>query len=101
MWLHEVDNPHLELVKYSDMHCMEEVVLYEVTRTMENLSKHIDFSVNLAGRAISIGCLGVAIVECSISVVMPPGLLLVRRDIISKFVLWTIPPHTDMPLEMM
>jgi hypothetical protein len=33
--------------------------------------------------------------------VIPPGVLLVRRDIISKFVLWTLTTKTDMLLEMM
>jgi hypothetical protein len=32
---------------------------------------------------------------------MPPGVLLVRREIISKFVLGTLAPETDMPLEIM
>jgi hypothetical protein len=33
--------------------------------------------------------------------VILPGVLLVRRHIISKFILWTLTPKTDMPLEMM
>jgi hypothetical protein len=33
--------------------------------------------------------------------VIPPGVFLVRRDIISKHVLWTVAPKTDMPLKMM
>jgi hypothetical protein len=33
--------------------------------------------------------------------VILPGVLLVRRDIISKFVLWTLAPKSDMSLEMM
>jgi hypothetical protein len=33
--------------------------------------------------------------------VIPPGVLLVRRDIISKFVLWRLALKTDMLLEMM
>jgi hypothetical protein len=32
--------------------------------------------------------------------VIPPGVLVVRRYIMPKFVLWTIAPKTDMPLEM-
>jgi hypothetical protein len=34
-----------------------------------------------------IGCLGVDISEHSIYVVIPPGVLIVGRDIISKFIL--------------
>jgi hypothetical protein len=34
-------------------------------------------------------------------VVIPLGVMLVRWDIISKFVLWTLSPETDIPLEMM
>jgi hypothetical protein len=33
--------------------------------------------------------------------VIPPVVLLVRRDIISIIVPWTLAPNTDMPLEMM
>ena len=32
---------------------------------------------------------------------IPLGVLLIGRDIISKFVLWTLTPETDMLLEMM
>jgi hypothetical protein len=39
--------------------------------------------------------------EHLIKVVIPPGVMLVRRDIISKFGLWTLAPKTDMSLEMM
>jgi hypothetical protein len=39
--------------------------------------------------------------ECSIKVVIPAGVLLVRRQIISKLVLWTLAPKTDMPLKTM
>jgi hypothetical protein len=34
-------------------------------------------------------------------VVILPGVLLVQWAIISKFVLWTLTPKTDIPLEMM
>jgi len=36
-----------------------------------------------------------------IYVVIPPEVLLVRRDIIYELVLWTLAPKTDMLLEMM
>jgi len=48
-----------------------------------------------------IGCIEVGMAERSIQVVILPGVLLVRRDIICKFVLGTLAPKTDMPLKMM
>jgi hypothetical protein len=33
--------------------------------------------------------------------VILPEVFLVKRDTISKYVLWTVAPETDMPLEMM
>jgi hypothetical protein len=47
-----------------------------------------------------IGWLGVGIAERSILVVIPPGVLLVTRDLISKFLLWTLAPKSDMLLKM-
>jgi len=52
-------------------------------------------------REFGTGCLGVGIAERLIHVVIPLGVLLVRRDIISKYILWILAPQTDMPLEMM
>jgi hypothetical protein len=46
------------------------------------------------------GCLGVGIAEHSLLVGIPAGVLCGRRDIISKFVLWTLVLKTDMSLEM-
>jgi len=63
--------------------------------------KHVESSVDMARREFGIPCLGVSIAERSIQVVIPPGVLLVRRDIISKVVLWTLAPRTEIPLEMM
>jgi hypothetical protein len=80
---------------------MEEVGLREVAHDIGNMSKQNDSSVSMARREFGIGCFGVGIAERSIYVVIPPVVLLVRRDIISKFVLWTLAPNTDMPLEMM
>ena len=98
---HEVENPLLEVVKHADLHCMEEVGLREVTHDTANMSTHIQSSVNMARRKFGIRCSAVGITERSIQVVIPPGVLLVRRDLMSKFVLWTLAPKTDMPLEMM
>jgi hypothetical protein len=65
------------------------------------MAKHVESSVNMARREFGIGCLGVRMVERFLWVVIPPGVLLVRKHIICKFVLWTLAPKTDMPLEMM
>jgi hypothetical protein len=80
---------------------MEEVGLREIAHNTGNMTKHHESSVNMARREIGIHCLGVGIAERSILVVIPPGVFLVRMHIISKFVLWTLAPKTDMPLEMM
>ena len=101
MGLNEVENPLLEVVKHAELHCMKEVGLREVAHNTGNGSKHVESSVNMARREFGIGCLGVGIAERSIQVVIPPGVLLVRMHIISKFVVWTLAPITDMPLEMM
>jgi len=96
-----MESPLLEVVKHADGHCIEEVGLWEVAHDTWNMSKHVETLVNVAQRDIGIGCLGVGIAERSIEVVIPPGVLHVRTDIISKFVLWTLAPKTDMLLEMM
>jgi hypothetical protein len=95
-----VENSLLELVKHADLHCMEEVGLGEVVYDTANRSNHVDSAVKMAPQDFGIDCLGVGIADNSLQVVIPPGALLVRSDIISKFVLWTLVPKTDMPLEM-
>jgi hypothetical protein len=80
---------------------MEEVGLREIAHNTGNVSKHVGSSVKMARREFGIGYLGVGIAERSIKVVIPPGVLLVRMHIISKFVLWTLALNTDMSLEMM
>jgi hypothetical protein len=45
---------------------MEEVGLREVTHDTGNMSKHIEFSVNMARQEFGIGCLGVGIAERSV-----------------------------------
>jgi hypothetical protein len=80
---------------------MEEVGRREVAHNTGNMSTHIQSSVNMERREFRIGCVGVGIAECSIKVVIPAGVLLVRRQIISKLVLWTLAPTTDMPLKTM
>jgi len=99
--LYEVETPLLEVIKHADLHCMEVVGLWEVTHDTGNISKHVRSSVNMARQEFGIGSLGVGIAERSIQVVIPPGVLLVSRGIISKFTLWTLAPETHMSLEMM
>jgi len=99
--LHEVYNPLREVLKHADLHCMEEVGLREVAHDTGNMSKHVQSSLGIARQEFGIGCHGVGIAERSIYPEIPPEGLLVRRDIISKFVIWTLAPNTDMPLEMM
>jgi len=55
----------------------------------------------MAQRELGIGSLSVGIAEHSIFIVILPWVLLVRRDIFSKFVLWTLAPKTDMLPEIM
>jgi len=99
--LHEADNPHLEVVKHTNLHGMEKVEHREDAHNTGNMLKHVKSSLNMARREFSIGCLGVGIAERSIQVIIPPGVLLARRGIISKFVLWMLAHKTDLPLEMM
>jgi hypothetical protein len=80
---------------------MEEGRLREVAHNTGNMLNHVEFSVNIARRELGIRCCVVGITEHSIQVVIPPGVLLVRMHIISKFVLWTLTPTTDMPLMIM
>ena len=63
MRLHEVENRLLEVVKRAEWHCMEEVGLREVSHDTGNMSKLIEFSVNMAQQEFRIGCLGVGIAE--------------------------------------
>jgi hypothetical protein len=101
MSLQEVENPLLEVVKHTYLHCMEEVGDREVVHNTGNVLQHIESSLNMVRREFCIGCIGVRITEHSVLVVIPPGVLLVMRHIISKFVLWTLAPNTGMPPEMM
>ena len=63
MRLHEVDNPLLEVVKHTDLHCMEEVGLWEIGHNIGNMSKHIESSVNMVRREFGILYLGVVTAE--------------------------------------
>jgi hypothetical protein len=99
--LHEVEHPFLDVVKHADLHCIEDVGCREVAHNTRNVPKHGESLVYMARQEFGIGCLGVGIAEHSIYVVIPPGLLLVRMHVISKFVLRTLALKTDKPLEMM
>jgi len=63
---HEVENPLLEVVRHANLHCMEEVGLWEGTNDTRNMSKRVESSVNMARQEFSIGCLGVGIAEHSL-----------------------------------
>jgi hypothetical protein len=80
---------------------MEEVELRQVTHDAGDMSKQVDSWVDMLRREYGFGSLGIGISECHIYVVILPGVRLDRRDIISKVVLWTQTPKTDLPLEMM
>jgi hypothetical protein len=62
----EVENALLEVVKHANLHCMEEVMLWEVAHDTGNMPKHAESSVNMGRREFGIGCPGVAIGEHSI-----------------------------------
>jgi hypothetical protein len=64
--LHEVENELLDVGNHADLHCMEQVGLWEVALNTAIMSKHIESSVNMAQREFGIGCLGGGIPECSI-----------------------------------
>ena len=100
MCLPEVENPLLEVVKHANRHWMEEVGLREVANDTGNTFKHVESSVTMMQQVFGIGCLGVGIAEHLILVVIPLGVSLVMRNIISKFVIRTLAPKTDTPLEM-
>ena len=63
---HEVDNPLLQVVKHADLHCMEEVGLWDVAHDTGNMSKIFKSLVDIERREFGIGCLGVGITERSI-----------------------------------
>ena len=80
---------------------MEEVGLRDVAYNTGNMLKHVEFSVNMARPEFGMGHLGGGIAQRSIYILILPVVLVVRRDTISKFPLWTITPKTDIPLQMM
>jgi hypothetical protein len=61
--LHEAENPHVEVIKHTDLHGMEEVVLREVAHNTGTMSKHVESSVIMAPPEVGIGCLVVGIPE--------------------------------------
>jgi len=99
--LHELENPLMEVVKHTDLQCMEEVWRWEVPHNPGNMSKLVESWVNMAQQAFGISCFSGGIPERSLYIVILLEVLLVRRDILSKFMLCTLRPTTDMPLEMM
>jgi hypothetical protein len=84
--LRDVENPLLIVIKHAHLHWMEVIGLWEVAHDTGNMSKHIESLVIMARQEFSFSCLSVGIAECSILVAIPLGALLVRRNIITKFV---------------
>jgi hypothetical protein len=78
--LHDVEYLIVEVVKGADLHCMEEVGLKEVTHHIANMSKHVESSVNMVRREFGIPCLGDCITERTMSVVIPPRVLLHQQE---------------------
>jgi len=64
--LHEVENPHPQVVKHADLHCMVEVTLGVVAHYTGNLSKHVALYVNVVRREYGIHYMHVGIAGCSI-----------------------------------
>jgi len=95
---HEVEHSLVEVVKYDNLHCLEEVGLQEVTHDTGNVLEYIAYSGNMARHDFGIGCLCVGYAERCPQVVILPEVFLVRIDLVSKFVPWTLAPKTDMPL---
>jgi hypothetical protein len=80
---------------------MEEVVFREDAHNTWNMLKRGESSVIMARPVFGIHCVAVARAEHDIYVVIPHGVLLIRRQILAKFVLWTLAPQTTMALEIM
>jgi hypothetical protein len=66
VYLHEVENPLLEVFEHADLHCMEEVGLREGAHDAGNMSKLVESSVNMAQQDFGIGCLGIRSAQSSI-----------------------------------
>jgi hypothetical protein len=57
--------------------------------------------VKIVPQSFGISWVGLGITDHVIQVIALPGMLVVRRDIISEFVRWTLAPKSDVALEMM
>jgi hypothetical protein len=95
--LHTVENPVQEMVKGADLNCMQEVGHREIPHNTGNMSDIVYSLVNMAPRQFSIGGLLVGIAQCSTSVLIPLGVLLVSRDTISQCILWILAVRTCTP----
>jgi hypothetical protein len=80
MRLHDVEYLIVEVVKGADLHCMEEVGHTEVIYHIANMSKHVQSSVNMVRREFGILCLGDCTTERTMSVVIPPRVLLHQQE---------------------
>jgi hypothetical protein len=91
----------MDVIRHANLHCMDDVGLWEVTQDTGNMLKHIESWVGMVRCKFGIGYHSVGIAERSISVVILTGVLLVRRHIITEFDFWSLALNTDMPLVIM
>jgi len=61
-----VETPLLEVVKHADLHYIEEVSLREFAHDTGDMSKPVEFSVNMVYPEFGIGYFGIGIAEHSI-----------------------------------
>jgi hypothetical protein len=66
MHLNDVENPSVEVVKHANLHCVEDVGLWEIPHNTGNMSTHVAFWVHITRRESGISCIGVGIAEDSI-----------------------------------
>jgi hypothetical protein len=64
------------------------------------MSNHIEYLVHILQPDFDVACHAVGIAECSIFVVVMPGVLIISRDILSNARIWTLLPKTHLPLEI-
>jgi hypothetical protein len=72
---------------------MEDDGLWEIAHDTGNESIQDEFWVNMVRWELRISCVAVTITAHSILVVIPPAVLVVKMDMNSKFILWTLARH--------
>jgi hypothetical protein len=91
----------VEVGKYANLRCIEEVGHLEVAHKTGNMLKHAESSVAMAQGEFGIIGLAVGIESHSVEIVTSPGVLFVRIDIIYNVILLRVATHSGMPLSMM